>query len=228
MLQALVSFSVRFRGVVIALACLVLGYGVYITLYSKYDVYPEFAPPRVVVQTEAPGLAPEQVEALVTRPVENAVNGVPGLDTLRSQSIQGLSVVTIAFQDSVDVYRARQMVSERLNEAAAQFPIGVAPPSMAPLTGSTSLMLIVGLTSKRRTEMELRTFADWVLRPRLLGVPGVARVTIFGGDVREFQVQLEPAKLAQYALSIDEVLNAARKATGLRGAGAFWEDGVEL
>ena len=95
MLQALVSFSIRFRGVVIALACVVIGYGVYITLHSRYDVYPEFAPPVVVIQTEAPGLAPEQVEALVTRPVENAVNGAPGLDTLRSQSIQGLSLVTL-------------------------------------------------------------------------------------------------------------------------------------
>lgn len=219
MLQALVSFSIRFRGVVIALACLVLGYGVYITLESRYDVYPEFAPPLVMIQTEAPGLAPEQVEALVTRPVENAVNGVPGLDALRSQSTQGLSLVTITFQDKVDVYRARQMVSERLSEAAARLPIGVEPPRMAPLTGSTSLVLVVGLTSQHRTQMELRTFADWVLRPRLLGVPGVARVTVFGGDVREFQIQVQPAKLAQYSLSISEVLAAARNATGLRGAG---------
>jgi CzcA family heavy metal efflux pump len=219
MLQALVSFSIRFRGVVIALACLVLGYGIYITLHSKYDVYPEFAPPRVVIQTEAPGLAPEQVEALVTRPVENAVNGVPGLDTLRSQSIQGLSIVSLAFQDKVDIYHARQMVSERLSEAAADLPMGVKPPGMAPLTGSTSLVLIAGLTSKRRSPMELRTFADWVLRPRLLGVPGVARVTVFGGGTRQFQIEVEPAKLAQYALSIDEVLAAAKNATGLRGSG---------
>ncbi len=219
MLQALVSFSIRFRGVVIALACLVLGYGVYITVHSRYDVYPEFAPPVVVIQTESPGLAPEEVESLVTRPVENAVNGVPGLDTLRSQSIQGLSLVTLTFQDKVDVYRARQMVSERLSEAAAQLPTGVEPPRMAPLTGSTSLMLIAGLTSKRRTQMELRTFADWVLRPRLLGVPGVARVTVFGGDVRQFQVQAEPAKLAQYGMSISEVLTAAKNSTGVRGAG---------
>ncbi len=219
MLQALVSFSIRFRGVVIALACLVLGYGVYITVHSKYDVYPEFAPPRVVIQTEAPGLAPEQVEQLVTRPVENAVNGVPGLDTLRSQSVQGLSVIAINFQDKVDVYRARQMVSERITEAAARLPMGVQPPNMAPLTGSTSLMLIAGLTSKHRTQMELRTFADWVLRPRLLGVPGVARVTVFGGETREYQIQVLPAKLAQYGLAIDEVLAAAKNATGLRGAG---------
>jgi len=106
--------ALRFRGVVIAMACLVLGYGVYITLHSKYDVYPEFAPPRVVIQTEAPGLAPEQVEALVTRPVENAVNGVAGLDTLRSQSVQGLSVVTVAFGDKVE-YRVGASESEGRN-----------------------------------------------------------------------------------------------------------------
>ena len=111
------------------------------------------------------------------------------------------------------------MVSERLSEAAAQLPMGAEPPRMAPLTGSTSLMLIAGLTSRRRSQMELRTFADWVLRPRLLGVPGVARVTVFGGDVREFQIQVEPAKLAQYGMSISEVLAAAKNATGVRGAG---------
>ena len=219
MLQALVSFSIRFRGVIVALACLILGYGIYITLHSKYDVYPEFAPPRVVIQTEAPGLAPEEVEQLVTRPIENAVNGVPGLDTLRSQSGQGLSVVTVTFQDRVDIYRARQMVSERLTEAAARLPLGVEPPTLAPLTGSTSLMLIEGLTSKRRTQMELRTFADWVLRPRLLGVHGVARVTVFGGESREFQIQVEPEKLAHYGLAVNQVIAAAKNATGVRGAG---------
>lgn len=219
MLQALVSFSIHFRGVIVALACLILGYGIYITVHSRYDVYPEFAPPRVVVQTEAPGLAPEEVEQLVTRPVENTVNGVPGLDTLRSQSAQGISVVTVTFQDRIDIYRARQMVSERLSEAAARLPIGVGPPTLAPLTGSTSLMLIEGLTSKRRTQMELRTFADWVLRPHLLGVHGVARVAVFGGESRQFQIQVEPEKLAHYQLSINDVIEAAKNATGVRGAG---------
>lgn len=219
MLQALVSFSIRFRGVVLALACVLLGYGVYITAHSKYDVYPEFAPPRVVIQTEAPGLSPEEVEELVTVPVENSVNGVPGLETLRSQSTLGLSVVTITFKDRMDVYRARQMVSERLSEAAARLPTGVEPPVMAPLTGSTSLMLIEGLTSSHGTQRELRTFADWVLRPRLLGVPGVARVAVFGGEVRQFQIQVAPEKLAQYGLSINDVISAATNATGVRGAG---------
>lgn len=219
MLQALVSFSIRFPGVVVALACLLMGYGIYITAHSKYDVYPEFAPPRVVVQTEAPGLSPEEVEQLVTVPVENAINGVPGLDTLRSQSTLGLSVVTVTFQDRMDIYRARQVVSERLNEAATRLPMGVGSPTMAPLTGSTSLMLIEGLTSKHRTQMELRTFANWVIRPRLLGVHGVARIAIFGGEVRQFQIQTMPEKLAQYGLSIDDILNAAQNATGVRGAG---------
>jgi CzcA family heavy metal efflux pump len=219
MLRSLISFSLRFRGVIVGLSCLVLGYGVYVTLHSKYDVYPEFAPPRVEVQTEAPGLSPEEVEALVTRPIENALNGAPGLDTMRSQSIQGLSVITLIFRDRVDIYRARQMVSERLSQAAARLPAGVEPPNLAPLTGSTSLMLIVGLTSQQRSLMALRTFADWVLRPRLLGVPGVARVTVFGGDIRQIQIQVVPEKLAHYDSSIEEVLASARQATGLRGAG---------
>src|SRR5579864_1717604 len=203
MLRSLVSFSLRFRGVMVGLSCLVLAYGVYITLHSKYDVYPEFAPPRVEVQTEAPGLSPEQVEALVTRPIENALNGAPGLDNMRSQSIQGLSVVALIFRDRVDIYRARQMISERLSQAAARLPVGVEPPNLAPLTGSTSLMLIVGLTSQQRSLMELRTFADWVLRPRLLGVPGVARLTVFGGDIRQIQIQVVPEKLAHYDFSIE-------------------------
>ncbi|HEX4769311.1 MAG TPA: efflux RND transporter permease subunit [Bryobacteraceae bacterium] len=228
MLQALVSFSIRFRGVVVALACLVLGYGVYITLHSKYDVYPEFAPPRVVIQTEAPGLAPEEVEQLVSVPVENSVNGVPGLETLRSQSSLGLSVVTITFQDRIDVYRARQMVSERISEAAARLPIGVQPPVMAPLTGSTSLLLIEGLTSKYRSPMELRTFADWVLRPRLLGIHGVARVAIFGGDIRQLQIQVAPEKLVQYGVSIEDVLSSAKNATGVRGAGFVEDDNQRI
>ena len=219
MLRSLVSFSLRFRGVMVGLSCLVLAYGVYIALHSKYDVYPEFAPPRVEVQTEAPGLSPEQVEELVTRPIENALNGAPGLDTMRSQSIQGLSVIALIFTDRMDVYRARQMVSERLSQAATRLPLGVEPPGLAPLTGSTSLMLIVGLTSQQRSQMELRTFADWVLRPRLLGVPGVARVTVFGGDIRQIQIQVIPEKLAQFDFSIDEILASARNATGLRGAG---------
>ena len=219
MLSGLVETSLRFRGIVIALACLVVGYGVYATWTARYDVYPEFAPPQVVVQTESPGLSSQDVEQLVTRPVENALNGAADVETIRSQSIQGLSVVTVVFAQRTDVYRARQMVSERIAEAAAQLPQGVMPPSMAPLTGATSLVMIVGLTADQQSLMEVRTFADWTLRPRLLAVPGVARVSIFGGDIRQLEVQILPDRLAAYRLSIDDVMTAARNATGVRGAG---------
>src|SRR5260370_8560531 len=126
---ALIRFSIRFRGVVIGLACVLLGYGLYTLLEAKYDVFPEFAPPQIAIQTEAPGLAPEQVEILVTQPLENTINGVPGLRTLQSSSIQGLSVITATFEPSSDIYRDRQIAAERLTEAAPQLPPGVAPPT---------------------------------------------------------------------------------------------------
>ena len=219
MLRLLVEFSIRFRGVIVALACVVVGYGLYTTAHAKFDVYPEFAPPQVVIQTEAPGLSAEEVEELVTRPVENAVNGTPDLQSMRSQSIQGLSVITILFNEKTDVFRARQMIGERLAEAAQQLPQGVETPGMAPLTGATSLALVIGITSEKRSLMDLRTFADWTMRPRLLAVPGVARVSIFGGEVKQLQIQVTPERLAAYGLSLNDVLNAARKATGIRGAG---------
>ncbi|MBI3851558.1 MAG: efflux RND transporter permease subunit [Verrucomicrobia bacterium] len=223
MLNRIVQFSLRFRGVVITLACVVIGYGLLVASHTKLDVFPEFAPPMVVIQTEAPGLSPEQVEQLVTRPVENGINGVPNLKSIRSQSIQGLSVVTIVFREDADIYRSRQMVGERLTQAAGDLPQGVAAPKMGALTSSTALMLAIGLTSTNRTPMELRTFADWTLRPRLLSVPGVAKVDVFGGDVRQLQIQVKPDRLIAYGLDIEDVLAAARKSTGVRGAG-FVED----
>jgi CzcA family heavy metal efflux pump len=219
MLQGLVRFSIRFRGVVIALGCLLVGYGLYTVSRAKYDVYPEFAPPQVAIQTEAPGFSPEEVESLVTRPVENAINGVAKLEFIRSQSIQGLSVITAVFEERSDIYRARQMVSERLGELAGQMPQGAKAPVMAPLTSGASLVLAVGLTSDKRSQMDLRTFADWTLRPRLLGVPGVAKAIVFGGEVRQLQIQVVPERLAAFAVSISDVLAAARASTGVRGAG---------
>jgi CzcA family heavy metal efflux pump len=223
MLNRIVQFSLRFRGVVIALAGVLIGYGLYVAAHTKLDVFPEFAPPMVTIQTEAPGLSPEQVEQLVTRPVENGINGVPNLESIRSQSIQGLSVVTVVFSEDADIYRARQMVSERLTQVAGDLPQGVAAPKMGALTSSTALFLAIGLTSTNRTQMELRTFADWTMRPRLLGVPGVANVTIFGGDVRQLQIQVKPDRLIALGLDLEDVLTAARKSTGIRGAG-FVED----
>lgn len=219
MISAIVRFSLRFRGIVLALACLFAGYGLYQASQARYDVFPEFAPPQVVIQTEAPGLSPEQVEVLVTQPIESAVNGVAGIDTLRSSSIQGLSLVTVVFSAESDIYRDRQVVAERLAGLAGLLPEGVKAPGLTPLTTSTSVVLVVGLTAEKRSLMDVRTEAEWTVKPRLLAVPGVASVVIFGGEVRQLQIQVDPARLVRYDLSLDEVLTAARRATGLRGAG---------
>ena len=219
MLTRLVGFSIRFRGVILALACLTIFYGVYTLYHARYNVYPEFAPPQVVVQTEAPGLSPEQVEALVTRPVESALNGASGLTAIRSQSVQGLSVVTTVFDPGTNIYLARQLVSERLTQAVSQIPPGVRAPAMAPLTSTTGLVLVIGLTSETRSPMELRTFADWTVNPRLLAVPGVASVSTFGGEVRQLQVQAIPERLAAFDLSIQDLVTATQGASGIRGAG---------
>ncbi|MBF6561116.1 MAG: efflux RND transporter permease subunit [Candidatus Binataceae bacterium] len=219
MLKAIVEFSLRFRGVVIALACAIVVYGLYVTEHAKLGVFPEFAPPQVAVQTEAPGFSPEQVETLVTQRIENALVGTVGLESIRSQSIQGLSVVTIVFQGGTDIYRARQMVGERLLEIMSQMPQGVAAPTMAPLTSATAVIMDIGLTSPTRSLMDLRTFADWTLQPRLLAVPGVAHISIYGGDERELQIQINPARMLAYRLGITDVLAAARASTGVRGSG---------
>jgi CzcA family heavy metal efflux pump len=217
-LSRLVELSIQFRGVVLALACLVVGYGMYASWHAKFDVYPEFAPPQVVVQTEAPGLSPENVEQLVTRVVENSLSGAPSVETIRSQSIQGLSVVTVVFEDSTDIYRARQTVAERLAEAGTQLPLGVSPPRMAPLTATTGVVLVAGLTGQQ-SETTIRAFAEWTIKPRLLSVPGVARVSLYGGGVRQLQIQIAPERLAAYNLSINDITAAARNVTGVRGAG---------
>ena len=219
MLTALVTFSLRFRGVVIALACVLLAYGTHVARRAELDVFPDFAPPQVTVQTESPGLSPEQVESLVTRPVEDALNGTGGLDSIRSESIQGLSVITVVFKDGTDVLVARQMLAERLVETAARLPAGVKTPKMTPLTSATMDLLKIGLLSTNRTPMELRTLADWTIRPRLLAVPGVAKVSVFGGEVRQLQVQVRPDRLIAFDLSLAEVTAAARTATGVRGGG---------
>lgn len=216
---ALIRFSIRFRGVVITLAGLLLAYGLVRLQQAKYDVFPEFAPPQVSIQTEAPGMTPEQVEVLVTQPLENSLNGAPGLQRLRSTSIQGLSVITVTFDPGSDIYLDRQFVAERLSEASGQFPAEVHAPSMTPLTSSTSTVLIAGLTSTQRSLMELRTVADWTIRPRLLAVPGVAKVSIFGGDAKSIQIQVRPEQLIRFGLGLNDVIAVAKRATGIRGAG---------
>lgn len=219
MLNAIVRFSLRFRGIVLALALAFLGYGFYSLTQATFSVFPEFAPPFVTIQTESPGLSPEQVELLVTQPIENAVNGVTGIESLRSSSIQGLSVITVVFRAKSDIYLDRQLVSERLTTVAGQLPAGVQPPIMTPLESTTGEVLVIGLTSDRQSLMELRTVAKWTLQPRLLSIPGVTMAPIFGGEQQELQIQFLPEKLVQYNLSMDDVVTAARKATAVLGAG---------
>ena len=216
---ALISFAIRFRGIVLALACTLAGYGVFALGNAKYDVFPEFAPPQVSIQTEAPGLSPEQVEVLVTQPVETSINGLAGVESMRSSSIQGLSIVTVVFRPSSDIYRARQLVTERLAVLANSLPQGVQPPSMTPLTPMAGTVLVIGLTSDQRSLMDLRTIADWTVGRRLLAVPGVAQVATYGRDVRSLQVQVRPDDLIRFHVGMNDVLAAARKATGVRGAG---------
>lgn len=219
MLNAIVGFAIRFRGIVIALASLLVIYGAYSIFESRMDVFPEFAPPLVMVQTEAPGLSAKQVEVLVTQQVENALGGAIGLESMRSQSIQGLSVVTLTFTDKTNIYRARQRVAEQLSVVAAHLPSGVSAPALTPLTSSTSVVLGIGMTSDARSLMALRTLADWTVKPQLLKIPGVAGVTVFGGEVRQLQIQIKPDSLVRYGLSMQEVLRAAQRATGVRGGG---------
>src|SRR2546427_6702119 len=219
MLKAIVAFSLHFRGIVIALACLAFGYGVYSALSAKLGVFPEFAPPQTMIQTEAPGLAPDQVETLVTQPIENVLLGLNDVAVIRSQSIQGLCAITVFFREGTDIYRDRRLVSERLLEVASQMPAGVSAPVMAPLTPAAAWFLTVGLTSKKLQPMDLWSFAYWTMRPLLLAVPGVAKVEIYGGGVRQLQIQVQPRRLLAYGLSISQVLAAARRSTGVEGAG---------
>lgn len=217
-MTAIVRFSLRFRGVVIVLAAILLVYGLYTLTEVNFDVFPEFAPPQVVIRVEAPGFSPEQVEVLVTTPIEHAIGGVAGVASIRSHSLQGLSAITVVFSPGSDIYRARQLVAERLASLSQPLPRGVTP-FMSPLTSSAGTVLQLGLTSEKRSLMDLRTVADWIVKPRLLAVSGVAQVQTYGGYVRQLQVQLQPEKLLRYHLSIQEVVTAAGMATALRGAG---------
>src|SRR5215472_7242384 len=218
-MRALVAWCVRHFGAVSALTAVALLLGVWGALHSPLDVFPDFVPTQVEIQTEAPGFAPQQVEALVTKPIENAVNGAAGLATLRSESIPGLSVVTIGFAENVDVHVARQGISERLSELGSTLPAGVGTPKLSPLVSSTMDLLKIGLLSDKVDPYTLRDTADWVIKPRLLAVPGVAHVIVFGGAQRQIQIQPDMRRLASYNITLNDVADAARAALPLRGAG---------
>jgi CzcA family heavy metal efflux pump len=219
MLASLVRFAINFRGVVIALATLLMIYSVYRLSRAGLDIFPEFSPNLIVVQTEAPGYSTEQVEILVTRPIETALSGLIGIDHVRSESIQGLSIVNIYFDEETDIYRNRQLVSERLAGLTNLLPEGVGPAVPVPMASSSATILTMGVTSPSKSLMELRSVVDWNLVPTILSVPGVADVNVFGGEVKQLQIQINENKLLEYELGINEVAEAANKATGIFGAG---------
>jgi CzcA family heavy metal efflux pump len=219
MIRALVALSVRHYSAITVLTVLALVLGTWGALQAPLDVFPEFVPSQVDIQTEAPGFAPQQVEELVTKQVEYAINGSAGLATLRSESIPGLSVVTVTFADGADVHIARQGIAERLAEIGSSLPAGVSTPKLSPLVSSTMDLLMIGLLSDKVDAFTLRDNADWVIKPRLLAVPGVAHVIVFGGDVRQIQILPDTRKLASFGLAFSDIADAATAALPLRGAG---------
>ena len=192
------------------------------------DVLPAFAPPQVEIQTEAPGLAPEEVESLVTLPIESAINGTPGVTTVRSSSAAGISVVKAIFNSSTDIYRARQQITERLQTATSKLPPGVEPPQISPTTSPIGLVVQYAFTVKNDGQaatanslMAARRIVDWQVTNRLLAVPGVSQVLVFGGDERQFQVLVDPIKLAAFNITLDQVTQATQKAN-VNAAGGFY------
>ncbi len=217
MLASLIATAIRLRGAVVGLCVLLLVYGGWRLSQAGLDIFPEFAPKQVVVQTEAPGLTAEQVERQVTQPLENALGGLLDLVQLRSESIAGLSVVTAVFAEDSDLYRARQQVIEHLAGVATRLPRGTGPPLAVPLSSSSATILTVGLTGADL--LTLRDFVDWTLVPRLLAVPGVADVNVFGGGRRQLQIRLDPEALQARGIGIDTVTESLSRALRRAGLG---------
>jgi CzcA family heavy metal efflux pump len=220
-MDTLIRWSIRYRKLVAALTIAWLAAGLYLAFHAPLDVFPEFVPPQVTIQTEAPGFAPEHVEQIVTRPIEAAVNGAPGVEAMRSESVYGLSVILLTFEDDVDPVAIRQGISERLATLSGKLPLGVAQPKLTPLTSSTMDVLKFGLTSDRVDPYTLRDIADWTIKPQLLAKPGIARVTVYGGAIRQVQIQPDLTRLAGLGLTVTDVMTAAREGLALRGGGTI-------
>ncbi len=222
MMKWLIGVSLRQRVLVLALSAVLVVFGIRAVRTTPLDVFPEFAPPLVEVQTEAPGLSTEEVESLISVPLENAFNGVSWLKTLRSKSVLGLSSVVCIFKEGTDLMRARQLVQERVATIAPRLPAVAHAPVILPPLSSTSRALKIGVSSKKLSQMELSELATWTIRPRLMAVPGVANVAIWGQRDRQFQVLVDPDRLAVNGVSLDEVTRAAGDAAAV-AAGGFVE-----
>jgi CzcA family heavy metal efflux pump len=220
MLTALIRFSIRYPGLVAVMAVLLFSYGLYRFAFAGLDVFPEFSPKQISIQTEAPGYSAEQVEILVTQQIESAIRGLSQLHDVRSESIQGLSIVMATFSEDSDIYRNRQLLGERLAGLANQLPQGVvSAPTAVPLTSSSATVLTIGLHSDKSDLMTLRNLVDWTIVPRLLAVPGVADINVFGGEIQQLQIQVDPVKLQRFNLALNDVILAASEAAQVQGSG---------
>ncbi len=213
MIRALLSLSIRQRVATLVLAALAIVAGLRVAVNVPIDAFPEFAPPRVEIQTEAPGLSSLEVEGLVTQPLEQALIGVPSSTSVRSKSVLGLSSVVVLFEPDTDLFRARQLVQERVATATPQLPFAAQAPVIIPPRSSTSRVLKVGLSSPTMSMLELSELARWTIRPRLMAIPGVANVAVWGERSRELQVQVEPDRLRAHGLGLAEIGRAAADAT---------------
>ena len=227
MLNRIIRLSLDNRITVLILSALILVAGTLTLTRMEVDIFPDLNAPTVVVMTEAPGLAPEEVETVVTYPVETAVNGSTGVRRVRSTSTTGFSVVWVEFDWGTDIYRARQIVGERLDEAADALPPGVGKPMMGPQSSILGEIMIIGLTSDSTSMLELRRIAEKTIRPRLLALGGVSQVSVIGGDAPEYRINLDPEMMKLYNVSLDDVLSATEGFNANAGGGVFYDYGNE-
>jgi len=220
MLNKIIQWSLRNRLLVVIAAVALMIYGGYVTVRTPVDVFPDLTAPTVTILTESHGLAPEEVESLVTLPIEAAMNGTAGVYRVRSNSAIGISIVFVEFNLDTDIYRARQLVNEKLQQV--RLPAGVPAPVLGPISSTMGEIMLISMTSKTTSAMDLRSIADWTVRPRLLGVTGVSQVMIIGGETKQFQVLVDPAKLADSGLTLEQVVEAVT-ASNANAAGGFLE-----
>lgn len=228
MLNSIVKWSIAQRWLVVLAAILISFWGFRTLTQMPLDVLPDFAPPQVEIQTEAPGLAPEEVESLVTLPIETAVNGTPGVTTVRSSSAVSISVVKVIFNWGTDIYQARQLVTERLQQAQGKLPDGISPPHISPISSPIGTVIKYAFTAQTTPLMQVRQIIDWQVTNRLRAVPGVTQVIVLGGDVRQYQVLVEPAKLQAFNVSLAEVSKAVSGSNANAPGGFLTSPGQEL